>query len=488
MKNRNYIYAIFLALTTISCNGWLDIQPENQASTDDLYSEGEGFRTQLNGVYIQLSEENLYGKELTWGFLDVIGQYYVADKVITPYKEANDFAYGNESVKAIIKQIWEKSFHAVADCNSILAHIQKADTSIFELGLAEKNLIEGEALALRAFIHLDMLRLFAPSPEADDRKTYIPYVTEDRSVLNKPQTVSYVLDKIIEDLTDAKRLVGSFDTLPGHLPYLSNLIPRLQEGSVQAGDKVPLFFMHRGYRMNYYAVTGVLARAYLYKGKKKEAYDLAKEIADTRYFNFTSQASASKGNGEGNRKLYDDVLWGGRDEKLPEWYSPYMNGTQGTLAIRNIESIFDQTANTSDFRFKYCTDALGTGRISIKNITGGSMGSESRISRKVIPFIRLSEMYYIMCEYLAETDLNEAKTLLSKLRSARGELRALPEIMSDLEMRDAILHDARREFIGEGQSFFLFKRLNLPIFDGVREISLQGRACLPIPESEAILL
>lgn len=68
MKNRNYVYVIFLALITISCNGWLDIQPENQASTDDLYSEGEGFRTQLNGVYIQLSEENLYGKELTWGF------------------------------------------------------------------------------------------------------------------------------------------------------------------------------------------------------------------------------------------------------------------------------------------------------------------------------------------------------------------------------------------------------------------------------------
>ncbi len=488
MKNKNYIYIVFLVWTTMACNSWLDVQPENQASTEELYSLGEGFRTQLNGVYIQLSNENLYGKELTWGFLDVMGQYYTANKIISPYKEANSFAYGNAAVKHIIQQIWEKSFHAVADCNSILANIAHADTSIFELGQSEKNLIEGEALALRAYIHLDILRLFAPSPKADDNQTHIPYVTEDRSVLNKPQTVAYVLDKIIGDLTKAKRLVGSYDTLPGHLPYLSNVLPRIQEGATQAGDKVPLFFMHRGYRMNYYAVTAVLARAYSYKGMKKEAYDLAKEIDDTRYFKFTTQASAGKGNGEGNRKLYDDIIIGGRNQKLSEWFSPYMNGKQGTLAIRNIEELFDQTANTQDFRYKYCMDALGTDRVSIKNIEGGSGGSESKISRQVIPLIRLSEMYYIMCEYLADTDLEEARSMLTKLRSARGELRTLSHVQSVEDFQDALRHDARREFIGEGQSFFLFKRLNLPIFDGIREISLEGKACLPIPDSEVVLL
>ena len=37
-------------------------------------------------------------------------------------------------------------------------------------------MIWGEALALRALFHFDIMRLFAPSMETDDGKKYIPYV------------------------------------------------------------------------------------------------------------------------------------------------------------------------------------------------------------------------------------------------------------------------------------------------------------------------
>lgn len=38
----------------------------------------------------------------------------------------------------------------------------------------------------------------------------------------------------------------------------------------------------------------------------------------------------------------------------------------------------------------------------------------------LLPVIRMSEVFYIMCEYLADNNLTEAITLLNTLRIARG--------------------------------------------------------------------
>ena len=50
-----------------------------------------------------------------------------------------------------------------------------------------------------------------------------------------------------------------------------------------------------------------------------------------------------------------------------------------------------------------------------------------------------------------------------------------------------MLTDARKEFIGEGQSFYLFKRLNLPVFDGVQNIDFRNLYTLPVPKSEEVV-
>ena len=52
---------------------------------------------------------------------------------------------------------------------------------------------------------------------------------------------------------------------------------------------------------------------------------------------------------------------------------------------------------------------------------------------------------------------------------------------------EAMLTDARKEFIGEGQSFYLFKRLNLPVFDGIQNIDFRDQYALPVPKSEEVV-
>lgn len=50
-----------------------------------------------------------------------------------------------------------------------------------------------------------------------------------------------------------------------------------------------------------------------------------------------------------------------------------------------------------------------------------------------------------------------------------------------------IMTDARKEFIGEGQSFYLFKRLNLPVFDGLQNVDFRNLYTLPVPKSEEVV-
>lgn len=74
-------------------------------------------------------------------------------------------------------------------------------------------MIWGEALALRAFIQFDMLRLFAPAPSTNpgDRK-FIPYVNTYPSYISNPKTVNECLELITKDLIDAKQLLWKYDS------------------------------------------------------------------------------------------------------------------------------------------------------------------------------------------------------------------------------------------------------------------------------------
>lgn len=76
------IYLFILAVVLFSsCNDWLTVTPQNKTQEDDLFKTGDGYRVALNGLYQQMSENSLYGQELTWGFMSVLSQNYVYDNL-----------------------------------------------------------------------------------------------------------------------------------------------------------------------------------------------------------------------------------------------------------------------------------------------------------------------------------------------------------------------------------------------------------------------
>ena len=69
-------------------------------------------------------------------------------------------------------------------------------------------------------------------------------------------------------------------------------------------------------------------------------------------------------------------------------------------------------------------------------------------------------MYLIKSEVEYRSgDADAAKATLNQLRTARN-LPALTELPADFEL--ALIQEYRRELMGEGQLFFLYKRLNRP--------------------------
>jgi len=122
-----------------ACNNWLDVQPEEQISEDEVFSTGNGYRNVLNGVYKSLSGVNMYGREMTWGLMDVLAQCYNVQKIPSDYpgrqysEGAAFYDYEYTDFHKLPQAIWEEGYNAVANCNNLIAHARHADPDLFEL-------------------------------------------------------------------------------------------------------------------------------------------------------------------------------------------------------------------------------------------------------------------------------------------------------------------------------------------------------------------
>lgn len=90
-----------------------------------------------------------------------------------------------------------------------------------------------------------------------------------------------------------------------------------------------------------------------------------------------------------------------------------------------------------------------------------------------------------MCEYWCENEatFDKAVTLLNALKEIRGEYRIVVATNQGDFMKQ-LLNDARREFMGEGQIFYMYKRLGQPLNDGSGMVDFGDKIKLPIPENE----
>ncbi|NML22274.1 RagB/SusD family nutrient uptake outer membrane protein [Pseudoflavitalea sp. G-6-1-2] len=490
MKNITLLIIIISSFT--GCKKWLDVQPSDQIVDKELFSESLGFRHSLNGVYIQAAGKDLFGKNLSWGLNTAYSQEYAAGKMGTEQYLAYEFDKTNAGSQAIIDGIWSRAYNNIANCNKLLKEIESLPESGFMAGRSERNLIMGEAIAMRALMHFEMLRLYAPAPAKEPNGKYLPYVNTYPAKLNPPIATTAVIDQITADLEKAQSLVAENDTIVNS----SGLSAKLPSQIAGLGNGSPLtaFFTFRMHRLNYAAIHGLLARVYLYAGNYVKAKQEAKYLYENfgphgrlKWWEFTSEFNATTGSVNRYSKLANDILFAAYDADL---ITNLAASNQGSYRLSpDVSEWFP--ASDRDFRSGFISEAqtdneTQKGKITDKWLESRAIQAEVKAQNTIVPVLRMSEVYYIYSETLfREGQKTEALEVLNQVRNARGKLSTFSQTDEESYYQE-LLAEYRREFINEGQTFFAYKRMQRNLMRGTQTIVLDNRFVLPIPQNEQI--
>ena len=145
------IMVLACCLTFTACEDFLNITPEGQVKRDELLETSEGIEDALYGVYSQLRDQSLYGRNLSFYTVEVLAQTFSCpgNTTITALAE---YEYTNTSIKSVFDGIWTAMYKNISNVNSILDAplVEKAEEYPY-------TIYKGEALGLRAFMHFDFL-------------------------------------------------------------------------------------------------------------------------------------------------------------------------------------------------------------------------------------------------------------------------------------------------------------------------------------------
>lgn len=482
MKKIGLLVALFATIAT-SCSSWLNIEPKTEIKSDVMFESEVGFKDALIGIYLVMAEPALYGRELTVGMIDVLGQQYdLKDESRDVNYYFKSYDYANSTAASVINSTWNRMYYAIANINNLLYNIDKNKRILHPTHYA---IIKGEALGLRAFLHFDLLRMFSHADLAKNPAQLgdlsIPYVYDyDRSI-TKQSTVKTVIENIRKDLTEAQELLADFD------PW----------GGGSQGDDYDLpnedkFYTNRGRRFNYWAVVATQARLCIWEGKLSDAYGYAKQFIDARESR-TDIKWITKEGIDGTTVDFDPTF---STEHIFQ-----LNATKQFAAIKDlIDPAFNKPNKNSNLlchtpeRAAALFPVPGVGASDyrwtrlynkIEYSFVKYMDEDDRKIKNIMPMIRMTELYYIAAECAAaEGSSKDAASYLNKVRENRGVANsyAIESNLTREQLMKEIETEYRKEFLCEGQIFYFFKRLGYPSIPGVKSVAPNYK--IPLPEDE----
>lgn len=440
MKNKIFILLSLCVFAFTSCSDWLDVKPKTNVEEEELFKREQGFKEALTGVYIKMADVSGYGRELTYGFMDVLAQRYSVDASnAQDYTLKEWYEFPSKKTESYTNAFWSNHYNMIANLNNLLANIDKGRDVLITPGYYE--IIKGEALGLRSFLYFDLLRMFGPIYKNSPADKAIPYRTAFNRDVAKLLPAKDLVDSLIVSLKEAEELLEN-----------DPMIISFPSGAF-ASDGDP-FLRSRFKRMNKFAVKAQLARVYMYKQDKVNAMNYANEVIDGNRFSLVTDNS-------GNRICSTEIIFSlSMDEAnfSTRIDNDFVTGMSALYYIRDRDRVYE-LFNTSEDGNNDMRMKEGQGFSITVNGSYTLKFSQKQLYTKeienTVPLIRLPEMYYILAE--CTDDLTESARVLSKVRESRGLENQLPFTNEDTK-RVAIEKEYRKEFYGEGQLWYFYKR------------------------------
>ncbi|HSC53406.1 MAG TPA: RagB/SusD family nutrient uptake outer membrane protein [Phnomibacter sp.] len=427
MNYKGWIKYLLVATTVMlsitGCKKWLDTEAPLQVDQEELFSTEQGFRDVMNGVYLQMGDATLYGRDMTFGFLSVLGRSY--DTTISPaigplYYQGARYNFQDPTVQGLFTKIWANTYQCINNLNSLLANIDAKQ------GLFTGNnfaTIKGEAIALRAFLHFDLVRMFGTAPSAGGNNIpAIPFVTTVGPKATPVSTTGVVIDKCIDELNQSLTMLSNSD----------------------AGVE----------KLTYWGVKGLLARIYMYKGDLANAQTQALSIINSNKFPLATTASDLMFTKEHLFSLYSYQVFSNQLYKSVLNTNPPLG-----FSIPNQNALFITGSGIStDFRRVF--NDPGTG-----GTTGNTISPRKcyASTANILPMIRMTEMYYIAAECaVVSRDSLAATNWMDSVRVHRNVPKYTLAALKLDSLAVEITKEYQKEFMSEGQMFYFYKRRNIP--------------------------
>ena len=341
-------------------------------------------------------------------------------------------------------------YYCIGLTNNLLKYLDKPEAVQI---CSNYDYLRGEALALRAYLHFELIRIFASDVKKNPEYKSIPYRKTFSPDIEPQLKVKEVYQEILADLTEAKQLLSN-DVIRTNGPdWLGESEKKEESDDVtdkNEGYYTSDFLKTRKYRMNYYAVLGTLARVHLTLGTTddmEKAYDYAMEVIESGKFRPIQEEHILV---SGEQAKYRDILF--TDEFIFGLYSAQVDAFY--------KSNFDESYGVKKILINKLSDIYGQGTRDLrqthwfKTSWGTSYllkhNADLEYAKEKVRMITLAEMYYIA----AEAHPAEAYDLLEEILPSREIHSSLPVNAGRTEVLTEVLKEYRKEYIGDGQFFY----------------------------------
>lgn len=469
LRNLSFIFVLFTLFS--SCTSWLEIQPEDKLTEQQIYATREGIAEVLNGLYLKIGSNNLYGQNLTLDKLDLFAHRYHAYATNSRYYSYIHHDYTDDAVNNSIQAIWDGLYDVIGNSNQFLTNLEKFKGV---LATAQEEQYKGEALAIRSLAYLDLLRLFGPVYTLDSTATSIPYYTTLGGRVGDFLPANRVLQYVLGDLDKA-------------VAYLHQDPILLENGTDN----------YNNYRLHRYAALMLKARALLWRGSvadKAAALATVKEvIANASKFPWVTHDAITGNSADADRIFSTEILFGTFNSRLYEVQNAIFASNITELRILStgpmnfVTTVYE--SNSGDYRYEYAWPYPSGGAVPFRTFIKYQDLTTSDLTRRyTVPIIRLSEAYYIAAE--TETDPDRALEYLNTVRQKRN---LSVDITDHGSFRNELTKEYLKEFYGEGQLWYYYKRNQFRVISSPNAVSGIGTVNIalsayvfPIPDSETI--
>jgi starch-binding outer membrane protein, SusD/RagB family len=440
--------AIVVAAATGCKKSDIEFSPTHSESLENALKTIDNFEQALSSMYNNLRVVGYYGRNYSvLSDMNTDNLVQTGESLVN-FLQVTDWLYVADN--GTVAETWLAAYRVINEANVIINNIDKVATPANQTRV---NRIKGQAIAVRALAHFDLLRWFSNNMDRNSGDAGIYYnkqsVLETSPASLKPsrQSVKQNYDDIYADLTAARTLFANIDA-PINTASNKSKIDALGISAIWA--RVALYA--KDYTNAITEATAVI-----------NAVPIANRTTFPQIFKDQSNA---------------EVVWSvpfSTGEFLSRVAGDCFSGPSNRSQQEGAPALFAQIDEVNDIRFSVnVTRGFGTlaapvrssSRLVITKHLGKASATDGVVNWKAF---RTAEMYLIRAEANARKtgpDETAANNDLNTLRSNRinGYVNST---VNGQALLDAIELERRKELFMEGHRWFDLKRTTRNINRGV---------------------